>query len=255
MLRKQLEHDVAVVTGAASGIGREIALLFAREGAKVACLDINEEGLKKTVQTIEAEGGIGMALPLDLTDSSQIAQAMKKTYDTWNAITILINCAAILNFDKIEDTSDESFMKILEVNIGGYFYCLREAYPYLKLSGNAKVVQFSSSTALSGTGYANMAYTASKAAALGMSKHAAGVWGKDGIRVNTICPGLTETPITDAGDGKVKGKEGREKLIPLGRIAQPDDMAHVALFLASDESKYMTGVTLHVNGGKYMYNV
>ena len=95
--------------------------------------------------------------------------------------------------------------------------------------------------------------SASALAAIGMSKHAAGAWAKDNIRVNTICPGLTETPITDAGDGKVKDKEAHEKAIPLGRIAQPSDMANAALFLASSESGYMTGTTRHVNGGKYMY--
>lgn len=249
----RLEGAVAAVTGAGSGIGRQIALTFAREGASIACLDVNEEAASTTAAAITAHGGKAIAIAMDQSDSKQVAAAMRKAYEAFGKLTILVNCAAIINYKPIENTSDEDWAKVMNVNASGYFFCLREAYPYLKASGGGSIVQFSSSTALSGSGFANIAYTASKAAAIGMSKHAAGAWAKDNIRVNTICPGLTETPITDAGDGKVKDKEAHEKAIPLGRIAQPSDMANAALFLASSESGYMTGTTLHVNGGKYMY--
>lgn len=249
----RLTGDVAIVTGAARGIGRQIALTFAREGAAVACMDINEAGAQDTANAIAAGGGKAIALKVDQSDSAQVAEAVKKAFEAFGSITILINCAALINYKPIELTSDEDWHSIMDTNAAGYFYFLREVYPYMKRSGGGRIVQFSSSTAFSGSGFANIAYTASKAAAVGMSKHAAGLWAKDNIRVNTICPGLTETPITDAGDGKVKDREAHERSIPMGRIARPEDMADVALFLVSDESRYMTGTTLHVNGGKYIY--
>lgn len=245
--------DAAVVTGAAGGIGKQIALTFAKEGAMVACMDINEAGLLDTVAEITAKGGEAIAAAVDQSDSAQVAAAVKKAWEAFGKLTVLINCAAAINFKPIQDTSDEDWHRIMDINAAGYFYFLREVYPYMKRSGGGRIVQFSSSTAFSGTGFANIAYTASKAAAFGMSKHAAGLWARDNIRVNTICPGLTETSITNAGDGKVKDKEVHEKAIPLGRIAQPKDMADVVLFLVSDESRYVTGATIHVNGGKYIY--
>jgi NAD(P)-dependent dehydrogenase (short-subunit alcohol dehydrogenase family) len=249
---KRLLGDAAVVTGAASGIGKQTAITFAKEGAMVACLDVNEDGLREAVREIEAAGGRAVSVAADQSDSKQVKAAMKAAWDAFGKITILVNCAAAINYKPIQDTTDEDWNRIMSINASGYFYCLREVYPYMKQSGGGRIVQFSSSTAFSGSGFANIAYTASKAAAFGMSKHAAGLWAKDNIRVNTICPGLTETPITNAGDGKVKVRRPR-KGHPLGRIAKPDDMADVVLFLVSNESRYMTGTTLHVNGGKYIY--
>ncbi len=253
MESKRLTGDVAVVTGAASGIGKQTALTLAKEGAMVACMDINEAGVSDTVAKIAAKGGKAIAVAVDQSDSGQVAAAVKKTWEAFGKITVLINCAAAIDYKPIQDTSDEDWHRIMNINAAGYFYFLREVYPYMKRSGGGRIVQFSSSTAFSGSGFANIAYTASKAAAFGMTKHAAGLWAKDNIRVNTICPGLTETPITNAGDGKVKDREAHEKAIPLGRIAQPEDMADVVLFLVSEESRYVTGATIHVNGGKYIY--
>lgn len=251
----RLENDVAVITGGASGIGREVALTLARNGAAVACFDINAQGLKETAAQIESFGGRAMPVALDLSDSNRVREAMKAVDANYGGISILINCAAIIDYRSLQETTDDLWFKIMNVNVGGYFFCLREAYPYLKKSGKGRVVQFSSSTGFSGSGFANVAYATSKSAAVGLTKYVAGQWGKDGIRVNAICPGLTETPITDAGDGKVHRKDSYEKIIPLGRIARPDDMAKVVLFLVSDESDYMTGEVLHVNGGKYMYHL
>lgn len=254
MESKKMNKDVAVVTGAGSGIGRAIAQKLAINAAIVACVDINQEALEETVDLIKHEGGIAFAVKVDVGDSTQVKNAMAKIFDRTGKISILINCAAIISYNHIEDCSDEEWDRLMNVNIGGYFYCLREVYPYMVKSGGGRIVQFSSSTALSGTAFAGPAYTASKSAVFGLTKYIAGYWAKDNIRANTICPGLTETSIVDV-DGEVKDKDDHESKIPAGRIANPTDMADVVYFLVSDESRYMTGTTLHVNGGKYMYGI
>lgn len=250
----RLANDVAVVTGGASGIGREIAITLAANGAAVACFDINAKGLEETVASIKEKGGQAIAVTVDLSESGQLRDAMKNVADTFGGISILINCAAMTDFTPFPEISDELWFKVMKVNVASYFFCLREAYPYLKKSGNARVVLFSSSNGFSGSGYASVPYSTSKAAAVGLTKSMAGICGRDGIRVNAICPGLTETPMTHVG-GETRRKDAYQNVIPLGRIACPADMANVTLFLASEESGYMTGEVLHVNGGKYMYHL
>ena len=248
----RLQGDVAFVTGAASGIGRMVAIKLALNGATVACADINEKGIGETLTAINEIGGDAMSVPVNVASSAQVRQAMADVHQEKGKISILINCAAVISYTHIEDCTDEEWTKIMQVNIGGYFNCLREVGPYMKKSGG-RIVQFSSSTAFSGSFFAGPPYAASKSAVIGLTKYIAGYWAKYGIRCNTICPGLTNTNIVVVGEGEIKDKDEHETKIPLGRIAVPEDMANVVLFLVSDESRYMTGQTLHVNGGKYMY--
>ena len=252
MESNRLQGDVAFVTGAASGIGRMVAIKLALNGATVACADINEKEIGETLTAINELGGDAMSVPVNVASSAQVRQAMVDVHQEKAKISILINCAAVISYTHIEDCTDEEWTKIMQVNIGGYFNCLREVGPYLKKNGG-RIVQFSSSTAFSGSFFAGPLYTASKSAVIGLTKYIAGYWAKFGIRCNTICPGITNTNIVVVGEGEIKDKEEHETKIPLGRIAVPEDMANVVLFLVSDESRYMTGQTLHVNGGKYMY--
>ena len=156
----------------------------------------------------------------------------------------------------MQDTTDEDFHRLIDTNLCGYFYCLRAAYPYLKQSGGGRIVQFSSSTALSGSGFANIGYTASKSAAIGMTKHVAGPVGQGQHSRQHHLPRPDRDP-----HHRRRRRQGQRPRRPRschpygGRIAQPGDMAGVVLFLVSDESRYMTGTTLHVNGGKYMYGI
>lgn len=253
-MSKRLANEVAVVTGGASGIGREIALLLARHGAAVACFDINAEGARETVARIEADGGRALAVTVDLSESERVREAMKVVADAFGGFSILVNCAAMIDFTPLAEVTDELWYRVMRVNLAAYFFCMREAYPYLKQSGDGKVVLLSSSNGFSGSGFASVPYSTSKAAAVGLAKSVAGQWGRDGIRVNAVCPGLTETSLTE-NDGETRRKGDYEKVIPLGRVAKPADMAGVVLFLVSEESGYMTGEVLHVNGGKYMYHL
>ena len=180
---------------------------------------------------------------------------MRQVFETFGKLTILINCAALINYKPVQDTTDEDFHRLIDTNLCGYFYCLRAAYPYLKQSGGGRIVQFSSSTALSGSGFANIATTASKSAAIGMTKHVAGLWAKDNIRANTICPGLTETPITTPATARSKTAPPTKLPSLWGASPSPATWPAWCSFLVSDESRYMTGTTLHVNGGKYMYGI
>lgn len=250
---ERLLGDVAIVTGAASGICRAIATKLALNGAVVACADIDDEGLDETVTRIEKQGGESFAVHMDISDSDQVAQGMADVFDREGKITILVNGAAIIAYDHLLEAEDDVWDRVLRVNLTGYFYCLREVFPYMMKNGGGRIVQISSSTGFSGSAFAGPAYTAAKAGIVGLTKYAAGIGAEHNIRANTICPGLTVTPIVTMEDGTIKDREEHEAAIPLGRLAEPEDQADVAMFLVSDESSYMTGMTLHVNGGKYMY--
>jgi 2-hydroxycyclohexanecarboxyl-CoA dehydrogenase len=248
----RLHGDVAVVTGAASGIGRAVALKLAQNQAVVACTDINTSGTEETVRMITDQGGTAAGWGMDISNSSAVRGVMKEINERYGKITILVNSAAIISFAHLKDCTDEMWKQVIDVNLTGYFYAMREVYPYMKASGGGRIVNFSSSTAWSGTGFAGPHYASAKAGTVGLTKYASGVLAADNIRVNAIAPGLTETPLVLI-DNEVKERAEHEAKIPLGRIAQPIDQANVVMFLVSEESSYMTGTLLHVNGGKYTY--
>ena len=249
---QRLEGDVAVVTGAASGIDRGVALELALNGAVVACVDINDAANEDSVQEITRQGGKGFPVHMDISDSLSVRNGMKYVYDKTHKITILVNGAGVNRFSPIESCSDAEWQQVLNVDLTGYFYCLREVYPYMKASGGGKIVQFSSSSAKSGSSHGGPHYTAAKGGIISLSKYAARRWVKDNIRVNTICPGIVDTPMGRNPDAP-RTLEDFTKDIPMGRVGTPDDIAGVVMFLVSAESKYVTGITVDVNGGRYVY--
>jgi NAD(P)-dependent dehydrogenase (short-subunit alcohol dehydrogenase family) len=252
-MSKKLEKEVAIVTGASSGIGKETAITLARNGAFVACFDIDFNGLIETHRIIRDLGFESEYYEVDVTSEESINKAVEKLVQLKGRVTILVNCAAIILYNDIETCTKEQWNRVFEVNALGYFLCLKGVSSYMKKTGGA-IVQFSSSAALSGSVFASPAYIASKSAIIGLSKHIATHWSRYKIRCNTICPGLTETPLILDEQGEFRRGVENTKSIPLGRNAQPDDMASVVLFLVSDDARYITGQTFHVNGGKYMYN-
>lgn len=252
MESERLKGDVAIVTGAASGIDRGIALKLALNGATVVCADVNDSENERTVELITSAGGDAFAVHVDVGDSAQVKRQFKEIYDRTGKITILINGAALIRFSPIETCSDEEWDQVLQVGLTGCFYTLREIHPYMKASGGGRIVQISSSSAKSGSSFGGPSYTAAKGGVMSLSKYAARRWAKDNIRVNTICPGITDTPLGNHPDAPRKLAEFVAD-IPLGRVAEPEDMAGVVLFLVSDESRYVTGITVDVNGGREVY--
>ncbi|MGI9952133.1 SDR family oxidoreductase [Moorellaceae bacterium AZ2] len=250
---QRLTGNVAVVTGAASGIGRAVAYKLAMNGAVVACADINDTENEETVAMIRENGGEAFVVHMDISNSQSVREAMKYVYEKAGKLTILVNGAALIKFSPIEECTDEEWEQVIKVDLTGYFYCLREAYPYLKASGGGRIVQFSSSSAKSGSSFGGPHYTAAKGGVISLTKYAARRWAKDNILVNTVCPGFTNTPLAHHPESPKGAVEEAIKNIPLGRLAEPEDIAGTVLFLVSEESKYITGITLDVNGGRYVY--
>lgn len=249
---QRLAGDVAVVTGAASGLSKGIALKLSRNGATVACADLDGKGAEVTAAMIRDEGGDAFAVRVDIGDSADVKRAFKEVNDRTGKITILINGAALIKFSPIETCTDEEWEQVVRVDLTGCFYTLREVHPYMVASGGGRIVQISSSSAKSGSSFGGPHYTAAKGGVISLSKYAARRWVKDNIRVTTICPGISDTPLGNHPDAPRRLEEF-VKDIPMGRVAQPEDIAGVVLFLVSDESSYVTGITVDVNGGREVY--
>lgn len=254
-----LQDRVAVVTGAGGGIGRAIALRFAREGARVACLDIEIEhtdplSLKvetirlyeETVKAVQAAGGEAMGAAADVTQADQVERAVGTVLDGWKRVDILVNNAGITRDGLVMRMKDDDWNRVLQVNLTGAFLMSRAVVRPMMRAQNGRIINISSVIGLIGNaGQAN--YAASKAGLIGLTKSLAREVASRNILVNAIAPGFIDTAMTRA-----LGDEARERLlqqIPTGRLGQPEDVAAVATFLASDLSSYVTGIVVNVSGG------
>lgn len=239
----KLVGKIALVTGAGQGMGRAIARRFAEEGATVVALDLNLENARATLDGI---GEPSCAMALNVADSKAVAEAFASLAQRFGSIDILINNAGIGSMDSFADISDETWARVTGVNLDGAFYCAREAVRTMqKAVKPGVIVNVASTAALSGDGPAH--YVASKAALIGLTRSMAKELAPQGIRVNTLVPGPTNTPMMQ-GIPK-EWSESIIKGVPLGRMAEPEDIARAALFLASDDSGFVTGQNLAVNGG------
>ncbi|MDR0417694.1 MAG: SDR family oxidoreductase [Propionibacteriaceae bacterium] len=253
MKSTRLTGDVAVVTGAASGIDRGVALELSRHGALVACADIDDAGNAQTTAAIAAEGGQAFGVHMDIGDSESVKTAFAEIYERTGKISILVHGAAVVRFSQLAELTDDEWAFVMNINLTGAMRVLREVYPYMKQGGGGRIVQISSTSGKSGGNWAGPHYVAAKAGVIGLTRYCANTWVKDGIRANAICPGTTETPLTSHEETAAAIGTQLSK-VPMGRIGQPADIAGVVMFLVSDESAYVTGITVDVTGGRYIYN-
>ncbi len=241
-----LKDKVAVITGGARGIGREIALTLAREGANVVIADINPQTLAETGKEIAAEGVGVLSLAVDVADSGQVEQMVNKTLDKFKKIDILINNAGITRDALLIRMKEEDWDKVLAVNLKGTFNCTRSVSRVMIKQRSGKILNIASIIGLIGNaGQAN--YAASKAGIIGLTKSAAKELAGRGINVNAVAPGFIQTEMTDVLAEGVKAK--MLEAIPLKKFGRPSDVANLAAFLVSDKAGYITGQVITIDGG------
>jgi NAD(P)-dependent dehydrogenase (short-subunit alcohol dehydrogenase family) len=246
----ELQGQVAVITGAAGGIGSSIARRFVEAGAKVALLDRDTLKLEQLAQELQSENALSVSL--DMTQASQVATAMQQVRDSFGKLTLLINAIGLLKQGAVDDMNEADFDQLMQVNVKGVFLAYKYAVPLMKAAGGGAIVNLSSVSALVGTSN-SFAYHTSKGAVLSLSYATAQELAPFNIRVNAICPGwvdggFTHQVMRSLSDPQPLFQAARDAHL-LGRMARPDEVAEAALFLASSAASFITGTALFVDGG------
>ncbi|MCG3203413.1 MAG: 3-oxoacyl-[acyl-carrier-protein] reductase FabG [Elusimicrobia bacterium] len=246
----RLKDKVAVITGGGQGIGRTIAETYAREGAKLALFDVVEENVKKTADEIKKQFNVEtLGAKADVTKFEDVEAGIRRVVDTFGKIDVLVNNAGITKDNLLIRMSDAEWDAVLAVNLKGPFNCTKAVFSAMRKAGGGRIINISSIVGLMGNaGQAN--YSASKGGLVAMTKTCAREFAKKNILVNAIAPGFIRTAMTDKLSDEVKKNLASQ--IPLERLGEPQDVANAALFLASEESSYITGHVISVNGGMYM---
>ena len=245
----ELKTKVALITGAAQGIGKAVTLVLARHGADVVVADVNIEKAQETAREVEALGRAAMAVRVDVTRLEDVEKMVEAAVQRFGKIDILINNAGIARDKLILRMTEEDWDTVLNVNLKGTFNCTKAVIKHMSKQRSGKIVNIASVVGIMGNpGQAN--YSASKAGVIGLTKTIAREFAARGINVNAIAPGYIQTPMTEVLPEKAK--EELKRLIPMERLGQPEDVAHAVLFLVSEASSYITGNILNVNGGIYM---
>ena len=248
-----LAGKIAIITGAGRGIGRAAALLFAAEGAPVVVADVALEAGQETVRQIVERGGLGMLVPTDLCHAAQVQRLVQETLAHFGRIDILYNNAGINLSATVTDTAEDDWDRVMEVNVKSVYLTCRFVIPQMMKNGGGGCIINTASAAAMVALRGLAAYTASKAAVLGLTRNIALDYAPYNIRANVLCPGVTATDMTlgiiESQPDPAKARERYDRGRPLGRMAEPDEIARAALFLASDDSSFMTGAPLIVDGG------
>ena len=238
----KLNNKIAIVTGAGQGMGRSIVQHFVEQGATVYAIDINSDALDETVKDL---GDKGHAVVCDITSEESVSALVARIEKEQGKLDILVNNAGIGSVDAFLETPLETWQRVINVNLTGAFVCSREAAKLMTKAGSGSIINFSSTAAQTGEGPCH--YVASKAGMMGLTRSNARELASSGIRVNSIVPGATDTPMM-AGIPK-EWMDAMISAIPLGRLARPEEVAHAAAFLGSEESSFITGQNITVNGG------
>jgi NAD(P)-dependent dehydrogenase (short-subunit alcohol dehydrogenase family) len=239
-----------LVTGAASGMGRATALLLAREGTAVAVVDRAGDAAEEVAREITAAGGTALAATADVGEENEVEAAVVGAVDAFGGLDGVVTSAGIFHGGDLKPLGEvelDDFLFVLQVNLAGTFLAIKHAVPHL-VTRRGAVVTIASTAALKGHGYGS-GYTASKGGVAALTRLAAVQYGPQGVRVNCICPGGVDTPMT-AGTWKTpEAQERIRRLVPLQRVAEPEEIASVAAFLLSDGAAHLTGQTIAVDGG------
>ncbi len=247
----RLANKVALITGAGSGIGREAALLFAKEGAKVVVVDINSAAGQETVSLIKAAAGEAAFTATDVSKAAEAHAMIEFAEKAFGKLNVLFNNAGIFpDADgSVLETDEEVWDLVMNVNLKGVFFGCKYGIPALLRAGGGSIINTASFVALMGAATSQIAYTASKGGVLAMTREMAVEFARKNIRLNAICPGPVETPLLAQLLSDPARRQRRMVHIPMGRLARATEVAQAALFLASDESAYVNGATFTVDGG------
>ena len=239
-----------LVTGGASGMGRATALLLARDGTAVTVVDRAADGAKEVVRGITSANGTAQAAPADVSKEDEVAAAVANAVDAYGGLDGVVTCAGIFHGGDLRPLGEvelDDFMFVLQVNLAGTFLAIKHAVPHL-VERRGAVVTIASTAALKGHGFGS-GYTASKGGVAALTRLAAVQYGRHGVRVNCICPGGVDTPMTAGTWDRPEAQEQIRRNVPLQRVAQPEEIASVAAFLLSDAASDLTGQTIAVDGG------
>jgi NAD(P)-dependent dehydrogenase (short-subunit alcohol dehydrogenase family) len=254
MVARRLDGKRVVITGAATGIGRAAALLFAEEGARLVVGDLNEAEGMRTVDQIRAMDGTGEFIRVDVSRADEVKALMDRAAETLGGIDVILNDAGVQYSGRVEEFPEDNWDVLMAVNPKSCFLAAKYGVPHLRASGGGVIVNMASLAGVKG-GPGMTAYSASKGAIVAFSKALAAELGPEGIRVNSLCPGWIDTPFNQPAIDFMGGRDRQEAMIlasvPMERQGTPDEIARALVFLASDDSSYITGQALIVDGGIY----
>jgi NAD(P)-dependent dehydrogenase (short-subunit alcohol dehydrogenase family) len=247
----RLGGKVAVITGAGNGMGREAAVLFAREGARIVVADVVEAAALETVEAVRDAGGDAIAATTDVSRAEDVEAMVRTAVDAFGGLHVLYNNAGIFPADDggATETPESTWDRVMDVNLKGVWLGCRYGIPAMLQSGGGSIVNVASFVALMGAATAQIAYTSSKGGVLAMTREIAVEYARQGIRANALCPGPIDTPLLAELLSDPERRARRLVHIPMGRLGRADELAKAALFLASEDSSFMTGAALVVDGG------
>jgi meso-butanediol dehydrogenase/(S,S)-butanediol dehydrogenase/diacetyl reductase len=245
---KRFQGRTVLITGAGSGIGRATAERFGSEGAAVVCVDLNEKGVEDTAAAIRNAGGEALALTCDVSQPAQVDETFRRALERYKRLDVLANVAGVGGFRRLTETSIEDWNRVIGVNLTGTFLTCQRAMPHI-LESKGAIINTASVAGLKSHPF-SAAYCASKGGVVTMTKALAVEYGRKGVRINCLCPGGVETPMI----GQFQLPEGAnpavlQRIMPLGRMGQPQEIAGAIVFLASEDASYMNGSVVVVDGG------